>query len=167
MAKRNDVKTRRTKAPSSTGGRGNGGRRGDCLPLTPKQRLELIDRVGAGETFVGIYKSMKITTNQMLKTLDIDRQFEVGISNARRLRAYSQADRAERITGHFFNDDGTVDKSTKTVDKEEVGLRRNAAEHLRWEAERAHPDAFGTKVDLGAHDMRGKSWADLAKDSDE
>lgn len=176
MAKRNDVKKRRTRSPKPGSNTGGSGRRLPHLPMDTKQRDEYIARIAAGERHVGAMRSMSITPVVLVKTLAIDPKFEARINEARRMRAFLQADRAERITGHFFEDDGSnvlveyespegkkrLLPAVDIVSKEEVGLRRNAAEHLRWEAERANPDSFGQKVDLDTSGKHGKTWADLA-----
>ncbi len=164
MAPRKDAQKRRTSKPVP-GSRARGaGRRAEVLPLSPKERDEVVTRIVSGETMVGAMRSMNFKPTRLIKTFDIDNKFERAIREARRLKAYMDADRAERITGHFFKDDGSVDDKTKlgSVDKDEVALRRNAAEHLRWAAERGNPDAFSPKVDVGTSDRNRKSWADLA-----
>lgn len=175
-ARRNDVKKRRTASPKQGSRKGGGGRHRPSLPMDTKQRDEYISRIAAGERHIGAMRSMEITPVILVKTLAIDRTFETRINEARRMRAFLQADRAERITGHFFDDEGgnvvveyeSADGKKRllpavdTVSKEEVVLRRNAAEHLRWEAERANPDSFGQKVDLDTGGKGGRTWAELA-----
>lgn len=140
--------------------RASGGRKVKHTHLNEKEREQLLHRVSLGEPLHAAMRALGWDIKRYERTLTAHPKMEREMRAARRIYAHAKVAQADRIAMSSFDDEGNL---TSVPLKEEAQVRRIAVEHCHWEAERASPDVFGPKVDIGTHDASTMSWAELAE----